>query len=166
MTRDPRYDILFEPVKIGPVTAKNRFYQVPHCTGPGWLRPRLLAALRSSEEFLAGMEVFVETAEQRLPGPNYCFLRKYEASREDILCNLLKVGNKGSLIVDQDGRGHHHGGEVTEDEKKAVMRRLKEYDLIHESYRICHLRALRREGFGSPLDDYELDLLNKRGDRD
>ncbi len=46
MSRDPRYDILFEPVKIGPVTAKNRFYQVPHCTGLGWLRPRMLAALR------------------------------------------------------------------------------------------------------------------------
>ncbi len=30
MARDPRYDILFEPVQIGPVTAKNRFYQVPH----------------------------------------------------------------------------------------------------------------------------------------
>jgi dimethylamine/trimethylamine dehydrogenase len=27
------YDILFEPVRIGPVTAKNLFYQVPHCTG-------------------------------------------------------------------------------------------------------------------------------------
>ncbi|MEE9194638.1 MAG: NADH:flavin oxidoreductase, partial [Alphaproteobacteria bacterium] len=46
MARDPRYDILFEPVRIGPVTAKNRFYQVPHCTGNGWLRPRMLAALR------------------------------------------------------------------------------------------------------------------------
>ncbi len=44
--RDPRYDILFEPVQIGPVTAPNRFYQVPHCTGLGWLRPRMLAALR------------------------------------------------------------------------------------------------------------------------
>jgi len=44
--RDSRYDILFEPVKIGPVTAKNRFYQVPHCTGLGWLRPRMVAALR------------------------------------------------------------------------------------------------------------------------
>ena len=46
MSRDPRYDILFEPVTIGPVTAKNRFYQVPHCTGLGWLRPRMLAELR------------------------------------------------------------------------------------------------------------------------
>ncbi len=44
--RDPRYDILLEPVKIGPVTAPNRFYQVPHCTGLGWLRPRMVAELR------------------------------------------------------------------------------------------------------------------------
>ena len=46
MPRDPRYDILFEPVKIGPVTAKNRFYQVPHCTGMGYQMPRTLAAMR------------------------------------------------------------------------------------------------------------------------
>ncbi len=46
MARDPRYDILFEPLKIGPVTAKNRFYQVPHCTGSGAARPRTLAGLR------------------------------------------------------------------------------------------------------------------------
>ena len=46
MSRDPRYDILFEPVQIGPVTAPNRFYQVPHCTGMGWQRPRTLAAMR------------------------------------------------------------------------------------------------------------------------
>ncbi|HEY7749467.1 MAG TPA: FAD-dependent oxidoreductase [Aestuariivirgaceae bacterium] len=36
MARDPRYDILFEPVAIGPKTARNRFYQVPHCNGMGW----------------------------------------------------------------------------------------------------------------------------------
>jgi dimethylamine/trimethylamine dehydrogenase len=46
MARDPRYDILFEPVKIGPLTARNRFYQVPHCTGMGWALPRTLAAMR------------------------------------------------------------------------------------------------------------------------
>ena len=46
MPRDSRYDILFEPLKIGPVTTKNRFFQVPHCTGMGWLRPRTLAAMR------------------------------------------------------------------------------------------------------------------------
>ena len=44
--RDPIYDILFEPIKIGPLTAKNRFYQVPHCNGMGYLRPNTLAAMR------------------------------------------------------------------------------------------------------------------------
>jgi len=44
--RNSQHDVLFEPVRIGPVTAKNRFYQVPHCTGLGWLRPKMAAALR------------------------------------------------------------------------------------------------------------------------
>jgi len=43
---DPRYDVLFEPVRIGPVVARNRFFQVPHCNGMGWAQPRALAALR------------------------------------------------------------------------------------------------------------------------
>jgi dimethylamine/trimethylamine dehydrogenase len=34
-----RYEILFEPIQIGPVTAKNRFYQVPHCNVLGHARP-------------------------------------------------------------------------------------------------------------------------------
>lgn len=44
--RDPRYDILFEPLKIGPVTAKNRFYQVPHCNGMGRAYPSSMAEMR------------------------------------------------------------------------------------------------------------------------
>ncbi|MEX1234522.1 MAG: FAD-dependent oxidoreductase [Roseovarius sp.] len=44
--RDPRYDILFEPVRIGPVTAPNRFYQVPHCNGMGHQYPSSMAEMR------------------------------------------------------------------------------------------------------------------------
>ncbi len=40
------YDVLFEPVRIGPKVAPNRFYQVPHCNGLGHLRPAALAAMR------------------------------------------------------------------------------------------------------------------------
>ncbi|MDQ0507133.1 oxidoreductase [Xanthobacter agilis] len=47
MPRDPRYDILFEPVKIGPVTTRNRFYQVPHCNGMGYRDPTALATMRA-----------------------------------------------------------------------------------------------------------------------
>ena len=46
MTDTDRYAVLFEPVRIGPVTAPNRFYQVPHCDGLGYLRPRAEAAMR------------------------------------------------------------------------------------------------------------------------
>jgi len=44
--RDPRYDILFEPVQIGPVTARNRFFQVPHCNGMGHRDPTAHAVMR------------------------------------------------------------------------------------------------------------------------
>ncbi len=46
MPRDSRYDILFEPVQIGPVTAPNRFYQVPHCNGMGHQYPSSMAEMR------------------------------------------------------------------------------------------------------------------------
>jgi dimethylamine/trimethylamine dehydrogenase len=45
--RDPRYDILFEPVSIGPVTTRNRFYQVPHCSGMGHRYPKADAHMRA-----------------------------------------------------------------------------------------------------------------------
>jgi dimethylamine/trimethylamine dehydrogenase len=46
MARDPRHDILFEPVQIGPKTLRNRFYQVPHCTGFGSEKPLSQARFR------------------------------------------------------------------------------------------------------------------------
>ena len=46
MARDPRHDILFEPVRIGPKTLRNRFYAVPHCTGFGSEKPGSQARFR------------------------------------------------------------------------------------------------------------------------
>jgi len=46
MNRNPRYDILFEPVRIGPVTAPNRFYSTPHALGTGNQMPHTRAAMR------------------------------------------------------------------------------------------------------------------------
>ena len=40
------FDILFQPVPIGPVVAPNRFYQVPHCNGLGYRMPRAMSAMR------------------------------------------------------------------------------------------------------------------------
>lgn len=47
MATTNKYARLFEPVKIGPVTARNRFYQVPHCNGMGHVRPKAEAAMRA-----------------------------------------------------------------------------------------------------------------------
>lgn len=49
MRIESRYAPLFEPLRIGPVTAPNRFYQVPHCTGMGHALPRTLAAMRGTK---------------------------------------------------------------------------------------------------------------------
>lgn len=46
MSRNSRYDILFEPVRIGPVTAPNRFYCTPHALGTGNQMPHTRAAMR------------------------------------------------------------------------------------------------------------------------
>src|SRR5918911_117034 len=49
MPRDPPFDILFEPVRIGPKVLRNRFYQVPHCTGFGTDRPAAQARFRATK---------------------------------------------------------------------------------------------------------------------
>jgi len=47
MARDPKHDILFEPIQIGPKVMKNRFYQVPHCNGFGSEKPFSQAYFRA-----------------------------------------------------------------------------------------------------------------------
>ena len=46
MSRNPRFDTLFESIQIGPKTTRNRFYQVPHCNGMGHRYPRAMAEMR------------------------------------------------------------------------------------------------------------------------
>jgi dimethylamine/trimethylamine dehydrogenase len=46
MPRNQRFDVLFEPVRIGPVTAPNRFYQVPHASGMTNALPHVRARFR------------------------------------------------------------------------------------------------------------------------
>jgi dimethylamine/trimethylamine dehydrogenase len=44
--RNPRYDVLFDEIEIGPKKTRNRFYQVPHCNGMGHRYPRAMAEMR------------------------------------------------------------------------------------------------------------------------
>jgi dimethylamine/trimethylamine dehydrogenase len=47
MARDAKHDVLFEPIRIGPRTLRNRFYQVPHCCGFGTEKPLHQAHFRA-----------------------------------------------------------------------------------------------------------------------
>ena len=61
--RDSRYDILFEPMRIGPHVAKNRFYQVPHCNGGGYRDPSAAAAMRGIKAEGGWGVIFTEQTE-------------------------------------------------------------------------------------------------------
>ena len=61
--RDQRYNLLFDPVKIGPLTAKNRFYQVPHCNGGGYRDPSAAAEMRRVKSEGGWGVIFTEQVE-------------------------------------------------------------------------------------------------------
>ena len=61
--RDPRYDVLFQPLAIGPVTAPNRFYQVPHCNGGGYRDPSAAAEMRGIKAEGGWGVIFTEQTE-------------------------------------------------------------------------------------------------------
>ena len=63
MPRDARYDILFEPLKIGPKLAKNRFYQVPHCNGGGYRDPSAVVEMRRTKAEGGWGVIFTEQTE-------------------------------------------------------------------------------------------------------
>jgi dimethylamine/trimethylamine dehydrogenase len=46
MARDPKHDVLFETIKLGPKQTRNRFWQTSHCAGPGSERPGAQAHFR------------------------------------------------------------------------------------------------------------------------
>jgi dimethylamine/trimethylamine dehydrogenase len=60
MARDPRFDVLFQPIELGPKTLKNRFWQVPHCNGAGSDQPGFQAAFRAMKAEGGWGAVFTE----------------------------------------------------------------------------------------------------------
>ena len=98
MTRDPRYDLLFEPVRIGPVTAKNRFYQVPHCSGMGYTRPQTLNRAREINAEGGWAVVCTE----------YCSIHPSANDDPHPQCTLWDE-NDVKTLADMTDRVHRHG---------------------------------------------------------
>ena len=96
--RDERFDVLFEPVRIGPVTAPNRFYQVPHCTGMGYALPQTLAAMR--EVKAEGGWGVVNT--------EYCSIHPSSDDLPYPFCSLWDEGDVRNMALMTD-KVHMHG---------------------------------------------------------
>jgi len=61
--RAPAHDLLFTPMQIGPKTAKNRFYQVPHCNGGGYRDPSAVVEMRRTKAEGGWGVIFTEQTE-------------------------------------------------------------------------------------------------------
>ena len=98
--RDPRYDILFEPVAIGPVTARNRFYQVPHCNGGGYRDPSAVAEMRRIKASGGWGVVFTEQVEMHHTAEitPYIELRLWDDNDIPMLAKMAKgIRENGAL---------------------------------------------------------------------
>ncbi len=105
------YSVLFEPVQIGPVTARNRFYQVPHCNGLGHLRPQAEAAMRAMKAEGGWSVVSTQEAEIHPTSDLSPFSENRIWDDRDIPALRLitnAVHDKGSLAAIQLAHNGHH----------------------------------------------------------
>ena len=111
MSNDNRYSILFEPVKIGPVTARNRFYQVPHCCGLGHVSPQAHAAMRAMKAEGGWAVVSTEETEIHPTSDLSPYIEQRLWDERDIPALRLMtqaVHEKNSLAAIELVHGGHH----------------------------------------------------------
>ncbi|MGI8310622.1 NAD(P)-binding protein [Saccharopolyspora hattusasensis] len=109
VTRPARYDVLFEPVRIGPVTAKNRFYQVPHFNGMGRSFPSAMAAMRGVKAEGGWGVVSTEQCDVHYSGNHLRELRLWDARDVPYLARATdEIHRHGALAaVELVHNGHH-----------------------------------------------------------
>jgi len=98
VARDPKYDVLFEPVQIGPKTLKNRFYQVPHCIGAGSEKPGFQAYHRAVKAEGGWGAVCTE----------YCSIHPESDDTSRVSARIWDEGDVRNFAAMCD-RAHHYG---------------------------------------------------------
>lgn len=101
MMRDSRYDPLFDPLAIGPVTAPNRFYQVPHCNGGGYRDPSAVAEMRRIKAEGGWGVIFTEQVEMHHSGEitPYIELRLWEDQDIPALAKMAEAMKSGGALA-------------------------------------------------------------------
>jgi len=108
--RDPRYDVLFEPVKIGPVTTRNRFYQTPQCNGMGRNYPTAMAAMRSVKAEGGWGVVFTEQCDYHFSSDTPRNVRLWDEQDIPILARMTDMVHEHDSLA---GLMLAHNGYVT-----------------------------------------------------
>jgi len=101
MARDSRYNILFEPMQIGPVVAKNRFYQVPHCNGGGYRDPSAAAEMRKIKAEGGWGVIFTEQCEMHHSSEitPYIELRLWEDQDIPLLARMAEKSKEHGALA-------------------------------------------------------------------
>jgi len=118
MVMDPRHAVLFEPATIGPKVLPNRFYQVPHASGFGSVKPGSQAAFRSIKAEGGWGGVCVEYAPVSADAeeiPNIAANLRDDRDAQALRMTVDAVHSFGSLV----GIELYHGGK----DSKNVMSR-------------------------------------------
>ncbi|MGV1049384.1 MAG: FAD-dependent oxidoreductase [Solirubrobacterales bacterium] len=113
MPPSDRHAILFEPVQIGPKTLRNRFYQVPHGTGYGTLKPASLAsyrAMRAEGGWAAVNTEWAPIGESSDEWP-YISARIWDAEDARRLSATVDQAHAHGALV---GIELHHGGAISQ----------------------------------------------------
>lgn len=116
--RPSQFDILFEPVRIGPVVAKNRFYQVPHCNGMGRAYPSAMAAMRGVKAEGGWAVVCTEQCDVHHSGNHQRSIRLWDAKDVGYLsCAVNQIHAHGALAGIELA---HNGSYVPNAESRVV----------------------------------------------
>jgi dimethylamine/trimethylamine dehydrogenase len=118
---DPRHAVLFEPIRIGPKTLPNRFYQVPHASGFGVAEPRTQAAFRGIKAAGGWGGVCVEYApvsqdSEETPAVAAMFWDAEDAAALRLTVDAVHA--HGALV----GLELFHGGSESENGKSRAVR--------------------------------------------
>jgi dimethylamine/trimethylamine dehydrogenase len=117
MPRDPRHDLLFEPLEIGPKTLRNRFYGVPHCTGFGSEKPGSQARFRGMKAeggwaAVCTEEALVSVESDFWPTFSTRFWDEEDMRNLALMCEEVHRFDSLAGIELTHGGGHAHGREA------------------------------------------------------
>ena len=85
MARDPKHDVLFDTVRIGPKQTRNRFWQTSHCAGPGAERPGAQAHFRGMKAEGGWGVVFTE----------FCSIHP---ESDEYPCTSARIWDQGDVV--------------------------------------------------------------------